>query len=106
MSTASKNRSRQQAKRRLKRIEAQRICSALNANPRRRTSRSSEHPEEVFTDHFHVGPGNSIRRTRVQSRRLDQIDETKVSLAFWLMTKHMTEQDKKKANNLRKPDSE
>jgi hypothetical protein len=41
------------------------------------------------------------KRIRVRSKRLDQIDETKLALAFWLMAKRMVEeqeeQDEEKA---------
>jgi hypothetical protein len=30
-------------------------------------------------------------RLRVRSKRLDQVDESKLSLAFWLLAKHLVE---------------
>ena len=32
-------------------------------------------------------------RLRVRSRRLDQVDEDKLSLAFWLLAKQLVEDD-------------
>lgn len=32
------------------------------------------------------------KRLRVRSKRLDQIDETKLSLAFWLMAKRLVDE--------------
>ena len=32
------------------------------------------------------------KRLRVRSKRLDQIDETKLALAFWLMAKRLVEE--------------
>ena len=34
-----------------------------------------------------------LKRVRVRSKRLDQIDETKLALAFWLMAKRMIEDE-------------
>jgi hypothetical protein len=34
-----------------------------------------------------------IKRVRVRSKRLDEIDETKLALAFWLMAKRMIEDE-------------
>lgn len=31
--------------------------------------------------------GRPVKRTRVRSKRLDQLDETKLALALWLMAK-------------------
>jgi hypothetical protein len=33
------------------------------------------------------------KRIRVRSKTLDQIDETKVALAFWLMAKRLVEEE-------------
>ena len=96
----SKNRSREQAKRRLTRIEAQRLCAELNKKEKRRKPGSSKHPEEAYSDTFYVAQDNSIRRIRVRSRSLDQIDETKLSLALCLMAKRMvTEEVKSQKSN-------
>jgi hypothetical protein len=32
---------------------------------------------------------NHQKRTRVRSKRLDQLDESKLALAFWLLAKQM-----------------
>lgn len=34
-----------------------------------------------------------LKRVRVRSKRLDEIDETKLALAFWLMAKRMVEEE-------------
>lgn len=34
-----------------------------------------------------------LKRVRVRSKRLDQIDETKLALAFWLMAKRLVEDE-------------
>lgn len=34
-----------------------------------------------------------LKKVRVRSKRLDQIDETKLALAFWLMAKRMIEEE-------------
>jgi hypothetical protein len=36
---------------------------------------------------------NHQKRTRVRSKRLDQLDESKLALAFWLLAKHMVAGD-------------
>jgi hypothetical protein len=39
-----------------------------------------------------------LRRVRVRSKRLDEIDDTKLALAFWLMAKRLAdEQDDENA---------
>lgn len=89
----SKNRSREQAKRRFTRVEAQRLCAGLNAKEKRRTPGASKHPEAAHTHTYYVGADNVIRRVRIRERSLDQIDESKLALAFWLMAKRMTEEE-------------
>ncbi len=89
----SKNRSKEQAKRRLTRIDAQRICKKLNANPVRRVP-GSKHPEETYSDYYYVTQHNEIRRKRLRVRPLDEIDELKLSQALWLMAKRQAETEK------------
>lgn len=36
---------------------------------------------------------NHQKRTRVRSKRLDQLDESKLALAFWLLAKQMVTGD-------------
>ena len=36
---------------------------------------------------------SSKRQTRARSKRLDQLDETKLSLALWLLAKQMLAED-------------
>lgn len=43
------------------------------------------------------------KRIRVRSRRLDEIDETKLALAFWLMAKRMLEEQDAEAEESPNP---
>jgi hypothetical protein len=48
---------------------------------------------------------NTGKRVRVRSKRLDKLDETKFSLALWLLAKQILEDSSETASADRKPKS-
>ena len=46
---------------------------------------------------------NGERKTRVRSKRLDQLDESKLALAFWLLAKQIVAGDDEDRHNQSQP---